>query len=207
MRSILALVVVLSACVDDPNVEIVTGDPVAPMILIHGTGEMGSDISARWGMTDAVAPDDVSSIAGIIGPGERAILLGQGSGASIAYDLACSRPDLVSAVVMLSGQASDAECVNGSAVSVLTIHGTVDDVIPYSSATETFEKAKRIAQCSSVSFIDSPNIGSDVEALSCLERTDGQARSATHWRVIGWDHNPALGETWAPAIELWLSAL
>ncbi len=201
------LAVVLSACVDDPSVEIVTGDPVAPMILIHGTGESGSDISARWGMPDAVAPDDVSSIAGMIEPGERAILLGQGSGASIAYDLACARPDLVSAVVMLSGEASDAECVNGSAVSVLTVHGTVDDVIPYSSATETFEKAKQIAQCSSVAFVDSPDIGASVEALSCLERTDGRTRSATHWRVIGWDHNPVLGETWAPAVDLWLSDL
>lgn len=202
----LILVASLTACVADPTVVLVDGDtPAPPVYLLHGAGESGSDVSARWGMS-AIAPDstELADLETLIASGPRAIVMGQGVGASRAYELACSRPDLVGAIVMLSGEATSTPCAPGPRVSTLTVHGTLDDVDPYSTAAATFTAAQTLTGCTDVAtFVSSPALTPTVEALAC---NNGPLR-AEHWRVIGWDHNPALGEQWGEAVGSWIDQL
>jgi pimeloyl-ACP methyl ester carboxylesterase len=210
MRTIAAVTMaVLGACAADPGVELVA--PVdagtdRSVFLLHGDGELGADVLDRW-QIDARAPDDTGSdalISELARSGQRSIVLGQGAGASMAYTIACARPDLVAAIVMLSGVAHAEPCVSGQVVSVLTAHGTVDSHTPYSTAQATFERAQTIARCADEAYVASPALGATVEALACVARDEGRVRTAEHWRVIGWDHNPELGAEWGDAVETWL---
>lgn len=177
--------------------------------MLHGDGELGADISSRWLLPgQSVAPDDmeVADLEQLVLPGARSIVMGQGAGASRAYEFACARPDLVSVVVMLSGEAHAGECAHGPVVSVLTVHGTLDDVVPYTTAQVTFEAAQDLARCTDVSYVESPEIGvasNQIEALGCTERDEGRTRSAEHWRVLGWDHNPQLTTDWSRTVLTW----
>lgn len=204
-HAVLVVAVGMAACVADPSVEILpTTEREPQIILIHGTGELGADIAARWSLPVTVeAPDSLDEIETLIDPTRRAILMGQGSGASLAYSIACARPDLVAAIVMLSGVAGEMECANGSRVSALTIHGTVDSHTPYSTAQATFERVQQLADCTTVRYVDEPALNATVESLGCLERIEGQTRRAEHWRVIGWDHNPDLGPEFGETVLTW----
>jgi pimeloyl-ACP methyl ester carboxylesterase len=200
---VLVCFLVGTACTDPPpGVQLVDGDiPEPTVLLLHGAGELGTDVSARWGM-DVVAPDslELADLEALITAGPRAIVMGQGSGASLAFTLACSRPDLVGLVVMLSGVAHSEPCADGPRVSVLTIHGTLDDHTSYSTAAPTFARAKALTGCTeSERYVESPQINATVEALAC----DNGPLRAEHWRVIGWDHNPALPSTWSTTVLEW----
>jgi polyhydroxybutyrate depolymerase len=90
---------------------------------------------------DHLMPDDVGYLGGLIDDVTKAwpidpqkiLVLGHSNGGYMAYRMACDRSDVVSNIIVLAGAAaSDATtCVPQFPVSVLHIHGTADDMVPY----------------------------------------------------------------------------
>jgi polyhydroxybutyrate depolymerase len=84
--------------------------------------------------------DDVGFLATLIGrlsqdfgiaPG-RVFVTGMSAGGFMATRLACDRADLVTAIVPVSSTlGSGVRCNPSKPVSVLTVHGTADSVVPY----------------------------------------------------------------------------
>ncbi len=79
-------------------------------------GTLIEDVMAAW----PVDPDAVR-------------LIGHSNGAFMAYRMACARSDLVRAIGGLAGGAASmpADCTPSRPVSVLHVHGTEDQVVPY----------------------------------------------------------------------------
>ena len=63
---------------------------------------------------------------------DRVYVMGHSNGGFMSYRMACERADLVTAVLVLSGQDPEAgECEPNRPVSVRHVHGTADQVIRY----------------------------------------------------------------------------
>lgn len=86
-------------------------------------------------------PDDVGYIGGLIEDisatwpvdKNQVYVVGHSNGGYMAYRMACERADLIAAIGSLAGNAAtDASACNPSRpVSVLHLHGTNDDMVPY----------------------------------------------------------------------------
>ena len=95
----------------------------------------GASVPDREGIDDvgflAALIDRLSVEYGI--PAGRVFVTGMSAGASMANRLACDRADLISAIAPVSGTlGTGVPCAPSRAVSVLQIHGTADQVVPYS---------------------------------------------------------------------------
>jgi polyhydroxybutyrate depolymerase len=102
----------------------------------------------RWndgwnmGRRDGAPPDDLRFLSALIDAlvaelgvdRHRVFAAGLSNGASMAYRLACERPELVAAVAPVSG-GMPADVVRASAqgapVSILGMHGTADPLVPF----------------------------------------------------------------------------
>ncbi|WP_167104703.1 PHB depolymerase family esterase [Mycobacterium sp. DL592] len=121
---------------------------------------------------DREGVDDVGFLAALIGqlthdfgiPPGRVFVTGMSAGAFMANRLACDRADLVSAVAPVAGTLGVGVACNPSKpVSVLAIHGTADQVVPFAggpmvgrggpseivSAPEMAERWRALDQCPS----------------------------------------------------------
>jgi len=89
--------------------------------------------------------DDVSFIQQLIErtSGDRSIdpdriyVAGFSAGASLAYRIACERPERIAAIGAVSGGLLTAGCSFRSDVSILEIHGTNDRLVPYGGCSPT----------------------------------------------------------------------
>jgi len=95
----------------------------------------GASVPDRQGIDDvgflAALIDRLSVEYGI--PAGRVFVTGMSAGAFMANRLACDRADLISAIAPVSGTlGTGVPCAPSRAVSVLQIHGTADQVVPYS---------------------------------------------------------------------------
>jgi polyhydroxybutyrate depolymerase len=89
----------------------------------------------------AAQPDDLAFLAALVDAlvaelgvdRRRVFAAGLSNGASMAYRLACERPDLVAAVAPVSGGMTPAvagACAQGAPVAVIGMHGTEDPIAP-----------------------------------------------------------------------------
>jgi polyhydroxybutyrate depolymerase len=87
-------------------------------------------------------PDDVAFLGSLVAElgaelgvdRGRVFAAGLSNGASMAYRLACERPDLVAAVAPISGTMPPdliRACAHGAPVSVIGMHGTDDQIVPF----------------------------------------------------------------------------
>lgn len=95
----------------------------------------GASVPDRQGIDDvgflAALIDRLSVEYGI--PAGRVFVTGMSAGAFMANRLACDRADLIAAIAPVSGTLGmGVPCAPSRAVSVLQIHGTADQVVPYS---------------------------------------------------------------------------
>jgi polyhydroxybutyrate depolymerase len=165
--------------------------------------------SPRWNASAMDRRDDTDDTAQFIDLADEAplVLLGHGNGASMAWRIACAHPTAVRAIVMLAGSATpdDPACGTVGAFSTLNVHGTLDDIVPYSTAWPTFGQAQMLARCTKLEqgnvYYD---LGVPVDAFSCLNTEGRGIVSAEHWRAIGWGHAPTLPDDWWPAISGWI---
>ncbi len=91
------------------------------------------------GSAPSRSPDDVGFLTQVLDRVEadhridpaRVFVAGVSNGAMMAYRLACERADRITAVASVAGAVVTAECRPTRPVSVLEIHGTEDQLVPY----------------------------------------------------------------------------
>ncbi|MDQ4098789.1 MAG: hypothetical protein M3144_13100 [Actinomycetota bacterium] len=87
----------------------------------------------------ATGPDDVAFLERLIDDVQsehnvdrtRVFAVGVSAGAMMAYRLACERPDRIAGVGSVAGAMIVEECQAAKPASVIEIHGTADQVVPY----------------------------------------------------------------------------
>ena len=65
----------------------------------------------------------------------RIYVAGMSNGAMMAYRLACEIPDLIAAIIPVSGTLAVNTCERGKDVPVMHIHGELDENVPYSGGS------------------------------------------------------------------------
>ena len=112
---------------------------VYPQALGDPRWNDGSNVAAG-----ATPPDDLGFLSAVVDglaaelgiDRKRVFAAGLSNGASMAYRLACQRPDLIAAAAPVSGgmPASVAStCQQGAPVSMIIMHGTDDPIVPFGS--------------------------------------------------------------------------
>jgi polyhydroxybutyrate depolymerase len=88
----------------------------------------------------------------------RVFVAGVSNGAMMAYRFACERADRVTAVGSVAGAVVVDDCRPARAVSVLEIHGTEDQLVPYSGGIPSAPEAQ--AASGTVPYTSSPAMAS-----------------------------------------------
>jgi polyhydroxybutyrate depolymerase len=157
----------------------------------------------------------------------RVYLVGHSNGGFMSYRLACDHADLVAAFVSLAGAAfppsQAADCRPSSRVSVLQVHGTLDDTILYEGNTGEGFVGRYPGAASSVAQW-AERLGCtgglvDAEARLDLDagvrgpetrvaRTAGcpAGTAADLWTIDGGAHLPGLRPEWRAHVWAWLAA-
>lgn len=169
-------------------------------------------------------PDDVGYIGGLIEDisatwpvdKNQVYVVGHSNGGYMAYRMACERADLIAAIGSLAGNAAtDASACNPTKpVSVLHMHGTNDDMVPYlegnfgavPSVTQwaTHDGCGTTRQKTVTLDLDTTVDGAETHG----EAIDGcpSGVAVDLWTMDGSSHIPVFNGTAAPAIFDWLTA-
>ena len=156
--------------------------------------------------------DDVSYLSALVEEAATVVHIdraritsaGHSNGGYMSYRLACERPDLFRRVVSLAGSmpVKTESCPEPGAVSLLHVHGSLDDVVPYGDnvegspttkhgivtrgAHDTVDRFRKRNGCA-----EAPD---REEALDLLSNVDGAETKARVWescdtgeRVVFWD--------------------
>jgi polyhydroxybutyrate depolymerase len=67
----------------------------------------------------------------------RVYIAGFSAGGRMAYHAACQLSSLIAGIAVVSGSLVDDECAPSSAVALLAVHGTADEIVPYSDPADT----------------------------------------------------------------------
>ena len=127
------------------------------VLVVAPDGNVDRDGRPFWNASDhccdiyGTGVDDVAYLSGLVEEigahysvdPARIYAVGHSNGGYMAYRLACERADLFTAITSLAGVAAFADpatCVPAAAVSVLQVHGTDDDTVPYAGG-ESFPGA------------------------------------------------------------------
>jgi polyhydroxybutyrate depolymerase len=116
-------------------------------LYVHPDGSEDSAGDEFWNATEACCDvhgsgvDDSGYLEGLIRDIEavysvdpkRVYIVGHSNGGFMAYRMACDHADTVAAIVSVAGAMfkDPSACKPSHPVSVLEVHGTADDVIPY----------------------------------------------------------------------------
>ncbi len=189
--------------------------------------QMGSDF---WNASDACCDfyatgvDDSAYLIGLVDEigshlsidPKRVYFVGHSNGAFMSYRMACDHAARVAAIVGLAGAMplDASSCAASEPVSVLAIHGTADDTVPYDggllftkdipSAPETVGDWAEIDGCGSVSVDGAPF---DFEPLIDGAETTpstfpdcAAGAEVTLWTIEGGGHVPALPGSFAAMV-------
>ncbi len=207
-------------------------------IAILPDGTLSDDGNPYWNATDvyigraADPADDVAYLTGLVDEAlatyaadpERVYLLGHSNGAFMSYRLACDASETFAGLVSLAGSTwnDPADCgAPAEPVSVLQIHGTMDDTILYEggdfrdgahpSARETVERFAERSGCDGtwtdgapidfVSMVDGAETLVEMRSTRCTEGTDYQL-----WTIVDGTHIPTLSEGATQLALEWLLA-
>jgi polyhydroxybutyrate depolymerase len=131
----------VSDLVDDKGFFLITPDGTKDEIGNH-----------HWNVLEPGGVDDVGYIEALVDEMEayfnidrgRVYLLGHSNGGFLSYQVACTRPDLITAFVSLAGNMMSpiGTCKSGPPVGVLQAHGTADTTVSYYGIPGGFFGAK-----------------------------------------------------------------
>jgi polyhydroxybutyrate depolymerase len=156
----------------------------------------------------------------------RIFLVGHSNGAFMAHRMACERSDLIAGIVALAGMVwKDASlCQPTSRVSVLQVHGTLDEVIaydggvaltgapPFPSAPQTVTTWAQKNACTGTSL---DGLTGDLDLVTTLLGNETKraafsgcpaGAAAELWSIEGGTHIPAFNASWADTLYTWLQA-
>lgn len=152
----------------------------------------------------------------------RVYVVGHSNGGFMAHRLACEHADAITAIVSLAGMPphDPSRCAPERPVSVLQIHGTDDDTIPYDggangsnpfpSVSTTLQRWRDLDGCTGEGTtlepldLDSGLSGSETTVTTYDGCRDG-ARVEL-WAIDGGGHVPGFGAGFAPAVVDFLYA-
>jgi polyhydroxybutyrate depolymerase len=160
-------------------------------------------------------PDDVAYLGDLIDKVSAAwpidphavVVLGQDNGATMAYRMACERPDVVSNVIAVAGRATSMPCMPARPVDVLDIHGTADAVVPYGDAVRSVQQWAVADHCATTRALGNPvDLDTNLAGAETLtESTNGcpDGVAVDLWTVEGGGHAPALQLVFDATVRQW----
>jgi polyhydroxybutyrate depolymerase len=165
-------------------------------------------------------PDDVAYIGGLIDDivaewpvdKNQVFILGHSNGGYMAYRMACERADAVVAIASLAGNAASmpATCTPSQKVNVVHLHGTLDDIVPYTGAVPSVDQWAAKNGCGTTR-----TAASDIDIDSSVDGTETHmfttaacpANGAVElWTMEGSSHIPVMNSTFSTTIMQWLTS-
>jgi polyhydroxybutyrate depolymerase len=206
-------------------------------LYVHPDGTRDFGGSQYWNATEACcafgpdAPDDVAYLFGLIEQvsaayavdPQRIYLAGHSNGGFMSYRMACDHAETIAAIVSLAGamRSDPADCAPSEPVSVLQIHGTADDTVPYTgvqflgatvpSAQDSVAAWAAYNGCEATALVaqgqlnlDTELAGADSDVATFEECAPGGAVAL--WTIIGGSHVPDLTAGFSEAVVDFLLA-
>jgi polyhydroxybutyrate depolymerase len=188
-------------------------------LYVHPDGTKDASGAQFWNATDACCNQDGSTVddsaylAGIIRDvsshyrvdATRVYLFGVSNGGFMAYRMACDHADLIAGIVSMAGATylDASRCTPSRPVTVLEIHGTADETVPYGggallgpafpSAPDTVAQWADHDGCAATRVTTGPRLDLAVDVAGAETVVSG-FRGCTHstavqlWTVNGVDH-------------------
>jgi polyhydroxybutyrate depolymerase len=200
--------------------------------LILPDGTVDSSGNHFWNATpaccnnDGSTVDDVAYLTSLIDEAEslvpvdttRVYIYGHSNGGFMSYRLACELSERITAIVSLAGAdfLNETDCVPTRAVSVLQVHGTLDDMVAYDGTAEYPSARDDVLRWAGRAGCDAATSTSGgsldlVDSLPGAETTVEKWNTgcepgldAELWTITGGSHIPSFNATWPPAVADWL---
>ena len=206
----------------------------AGFLYAHPDGLVDASGKHFWNATDACCDfgpkgvDDSAYLAGLVTEiasrwsvdPKRVYFIGHSNGGYMAHRMACDHADTIAAVMSLAGAmwADTSKCKPAAPISVLQIHGTIDDMVAY-DGTATYPSAKKTVEdwaafdgCSLTPDTSLPPLDLDESipgdestitkyAAGCKGNADVEL-----WTIPGGMHVPGLSKTFLPDVVGFLLA-
>ncbi len=199
-------------------------------ILALPDGLIDSAGAPYWNATDTCCDsdgrgnDDVAYLSGLIEEAHtrlnvdrsRVILLGHSNGGFMGYRMACERPDLVSTLVSMAGSGwrEPEQCAHPAPVSVLQVHGLLDEVMPFvgdetaPGALEIVSRWGRRNGCALDTWAEAPDrlelVDEDgIENETTVLSYHGCTQDTRLWQLEGSDHYPVFSWTYTEMMLEW----
>ncbi len=203
------------------------------ILIAAPDGLVDRDGKPYWNASDVCCDiyetgvDDVAYLTGLVEDIQAAYsvdparihVVGHSNGGFMAYRLACERADLFAGIVSLAGAAAFADpatCAPAMPVSVLQIHGTADETVPYDGNANfpgAVASVERYATYDACTGSLAPSGTLDIEKrLEGAETTTSTAScppglATDLWTIDGGAHSPILDNPrFADLVWTWLSA-
>ena len=168
-------------------------------------------------------PDDVAYIGGLIDDivadwpidKTQVYVLGHSNGGYMAYRMACERADVIAAIGSLAGNAATTAsgCHPAKPVSVLQLHGTSDDTVPYAESPGAVFDVAQWAQHDGCGTARTPTVTLDLDTQVAGTETHGEATGGCPsgvavdlWTMEGSGHIPLFNAHAIDDIFGWLTA-
>jgi len=123
---------------------------------------------------------------------DRIYAVGYSNGGMFAYYLACERSDLIAAAGSVSGTLLDGACRDGEPISVISLHGTADSVLPYDGDAQDTSASDVIdywtARNGTTTVTESTETVQGVQIESIFHTGGSEGTEVEHHRVIDGDH-------------------
>jgi polyhydroxybutyrate depolymerase len=206
--------------------------------------------NSSWNATDASTgydlgsngPDDVAFLRGLIEEigrhfavdRKRIYVAGHSNGAFMAYRVACESADLIAGIASLAGMTflDPSRCMPSEPVNILHIHGTADNIVPYSGGALTttdpvFQFGANMPPHPGVlkdvqiwagyngdsSPVTDPtpslDLTTDIPGLDTVVTSYSNAPpggAVELWTINGGSHSPTLSAQFSPLVIDWLFA-
>jgi len=218
-------------------------------LYAHPDGTKDAQNNQFWNATDACCDfggtdvDDSAYLEQVIHDIEakysvdpkRIFLAGHSNGGFMSYRMACDHADTIAAIASLAGAmfVNLASCKPSEPVSVLQIHGTADDTVPYDggalggigtmipSAKTSVEDWAGFDGCATTSTAGTPldlALNADATTSSSMELPGAETQVAIYdsgckpgghaelWSIQGGNHVPGLSPSFSPKLIEFLLA-
>jgi polyhydroxybutyrate depolymerase len=200
--------------------------------LILPDGTIDREGNRFWNATPACCNfggspvDDVAYLTSLLDEAEsvvpvdtaRVYFYGHSNGGFMSYRMACELSERITAIVSLAGAdfAGEMDCVPGQGVSVLQVHGTMDDSVDY-AGTPIYTSARAAAArwagrngCD----VAASSTGAPLDLVDALPGAETSVEQwqtgcaagldAELWTIADGSHIPVFNDAWPSAVADWL---
>lgn len=193
---------------------------IAPDGMTDSTGKQFWNADPACCDFDGKNPDDVAYIGGLIDDitaewpvdESQVFIIGHSNGGYMAYRMACERADTIAAIASLAGNAAStaSACNPSEPVNVVHLHGTLDDIVPFSGAMPSVEQWAAKNGCGTTRTaamdldLDTNVAGAETHVAPTA---DCPANGAVElWTMEGSSHIPVMNNSFATTMMDWFTA-